>query len=292
VKDVEALAAGCKGSVDAFRKSIFLLFGLDLVELKNPPKTVLADEKRAQADDLKARLQEVEELQAEMGALDDYQILGVRSDSDENEVKKSYFKMARKFHPDLFGRSLGPAQKDLVEGVFDGITKAYRNLLAKLGKSEAAPKSAAPPPASNQGRSKGAEIHFRQAKTLYHNGRYEEAISLLEEAVRIKDDKGDYFLLLALAQSRIPALRRKAERNFLQAIELEPWNPEALIGLGMLYKKEGLVARAKKQFERAVEADPEHAGARQELRSIQSKSTSQKGLKGILTKDLFGSKKK
>ena len=96
-----------------------------------------------------------------------------------------------------------------------------------------------------------------------------------------------------MAQSRIPSLRKKAERSFLKAIELEPWNPEALIGLGLLYKKEGLMARAKKQFEKAVEVDPEHAVARQELKAMQQgKSEPQKGLKGILSKDLFGSKKK
>lgn len=292
-KDVETLAVSYPGGSEKFRKIVFLLFGLDLIELRNIPRSVMgAEAPAASPEDLQARLTDAAEMQTNMPGMDDYRILDVRSDSNEDEIKKAYFRLARKFHPDLFGRSLSAEHKALVGSVFDGVTKAYRNLLAKVAKTEPAAKPAAKPAAAGaQGKSKSADTQFRQAKTLYNSGRYEEAIGLLEEAVRTKDDKGDYFLLLAMSQSRIPALRRKAERSYLKAIELEPWNPEAHIGLGLLYKKEGLMARAKKQFERAVEADPEHAMARQELKAI-SVPDKQRGLKGIWSKDLFGSKKK
>jgi tetratricopeptide (TPR) repeat protein len=293
-KDIDLLSASRPGGPEEMHKIVFLLFGLGLVELRSIPKSASGDGAPVStAADLEARIEDAADLQARMGGLDDYQILEVRSDSNEDEIKKAYFRMARKFHPDLFGRNISAQQKAIIGAVFDGITKAYHNLLGKLAKPEKAAKSVGKAAPSSPTKSKSTETLFRQAKTLYNVARYEEAISLLEEAVRAKDDKGDYFLLLAMAQARIPSLRKKAERSFLNAIALEPWNPEALIGLGMLYKKEGLMARARKQFERAVEADPEHAVARQELKAMQqSKSEPQKGLKGILSKDLFGSKKK
>jgi tetratricopeptide (TPR) repeat protein len=143
-------------------------------------------------------------------------------------------------------------------------------------------------------RSKNAEIRFRQGKTLFNQGRYEEALVLLEEAVRLKDDKGDYFLLLAMAESKVPALSKKAERDFLKAIEMESWNPEGFVGLGLLYKREGLLLRARKQFERALEIDSEHKAARKALGEMEENPESAKktGLKGFFSKDLFGSKKK
>ena len=294
-KDIDELGASYSGGPEKLRKIVFLLFGLDLVDLQNVPRSVVGAEAPSESPaDLKARLAEAAQMHAQMAGLEDYRILEVRSDASEDEIKKSYFRLARKFHPDLFGRSLSADHKALVASVFDGITKAYHNLMAKASKTEPAAKPAGKPSAAAAAGSgsKGAETQFRQAKTLYNSGRYEEAISLLEEAVRSKDDKGDYFLLLAMAQSRIPALRKKAERSFLAAIALESWNPEALVGLGLLYKKEGLLARAKKQFERAVEADPEHAVARQELKAMGGSKPEQRGLKGILSKDLFGSKKK
>ncbi len=294
-KDVDALAGSYPGGPDKPRKIVFLLFGLGLLDLQNVPRSVMSAESAPEtSEDLGKRLADAAQMQASMAGMEDYKILEVRSDASEDEIKKSYFRLARKFHPDLFGRSLSAEHKALVASVFDGITKAYRNLIAKVAKVEPPGKAAgkAAGAGAAQGRSKNAETQFRQAKTLYNTGRYEEAIGLLEEAVRTKDDKGDYFLLLAMAQSHIPALRKKAERSFLTAIELEPWNPEALVGLGLLYKKEGLLTRAKKQFERAVEADPEHAMARQELKALGGSKPGAKGLKGILSKDLFGSKKK
>lgn len=293
-KDLGVLSASCPAGPDALQKTVFLLFSLGLIELRSIPISVTSPEPAAAAaTDLELRIAEAADLQARMSGLDDYQILEVRSDSSEDEIKKAYFRMARKFHPDLFGRNIAPQQKTLVGTVFDGITNAYHNLLAKLVRPEKAARPVTRSAPSVPAKSKSTETLFRQAKTLYNVARYEEAIALLEEAVRAKDDKGDYFLLLAMAQSRIPTLRKKAEKSFLNAIALEPWNPEALIGLGMLYKKEGLMARARKQFERAVVADPDHPVARQELKAMQqSKAEPQKGLKGILSKDLFPSKKK
>jgi tetratricopeptide (TPR) repeat protein len=294
-KDIGLLGASCPGGPDQLLKIVFLLFGLGLVELRDIPKSATgAAAPPAPGTDPEARIADAAELHAKIAGLEDFRILEVRSDASEDEIKKAYFRMARKFHPDLFGRHISAQDKVLVGAVFDGITKAYHNLLAKLGKAEKPAKAVSKAAPASQAKAKSTETLFRQAKTLYSTARYEEAIALLEEAVRAKDDKGDYYLLLAMAQSKIPSLRKKAERSFLNAIELEPWNPEALIGLGMLYKKEGLMARAKKQFERAVEADPEHVVARQELKAMKdsAKPEQQKGLKGFLSKDLFGSKKK
>ena len=81
-------------------------------------------------------------------------------------------------------------------------------------------------------------------------------------------------------------------RAYRRAIELESWNAEGLVGLGLLYKREGLLSRAKKNFERALEVDADHKIARQELEAMKDKPDSKKGLSGFLSKDLFGSKKK
>ena len=126
---------------------------------------------------------------------------------------------------------------------------------------------------------------------MYSQARHEEAIQYLEEAVRMNDNKGDYFLLLALAQSKVRGYSKKAEKNFLRAIELEPWNPEGIVGLGILYQKEGMNTRAKKQFERALEIEPGHQAAKQELESMGGKSEDKKG-KSLFSSDIFGAKKK
>jgi len=287
VKDIQS------GSENEFWKKLYLFYCLDLIELHEAPFALATNEETSKEAGIKVRLREALELKKKLPQMEDFEILGIAPDAPEEEIKKAYFRLARKFHPDLFGRHLAPENKAQIDDLFDTITKAYRTLTRDKVKIPAAsppPKSASP--ARNEEKAANPETLFRQGKTLFNQGRIEEAIGMLEEAARQKNDKGDYFLLLALAQSRVPSLSKKAEKNFLRAVELESWNPEGLVGLGLLYKREGLMSRAKKNFERALEVDAEHKIARQELEAMKDKPDSKKGLSGFLNKDLFGSKKK
>ena len=134
-------------------------------------------------------------------------------------------------------------------------------------------------------------MKFRQGKTLYEKGIYDDALILLREAVNLTRERGSYFLLLALIESKIPSLHKKAERNFLKALKLEPWNAEGYVGLGVLYKHEGLLVKAEKLFNKALHLDPEHPVALRELETFRKKEK-KKALKEILSFELFGKKKK
>ena len=270
------------------------------VEPPPPPRPSAAEEAakesareaaREAAREIDESLDEAIALRKRMGSLDHFQLFGLTRSADEAEIKKAYFKLARKYHPDRFGRDLDPQLKVQIDELFDRITKSYKALTTP-GAAAAPPEP--PPPAADEADKdpgKNADTRFRQGKTLYSQARYEEAIQYLEEAVRMNDNKGDYFLLLALSQSKVRGYSKKAEKNFLRAIELEPWNPEGIVGLGILYKKEGMNTRAKRQFERALEIEPNHQAAKNELETMDGKSEEKKG-KSLFSSDIFGSKKK
>jgi len=220
-----------------------------------------------------------------------YQILDIPKTATEEDVKKAYFQLARRFHPDRFDRKIAAEFKAPIDEVFDAITNAYRVLSNKdqrrLYDSKAGSTSTQE---DAQDSLRRAEIKFRQGKTLYAQGRFDEAIAYLEEVVRVRRDKGDYYLLLAMAESKIPAYVKKAEQDFQKAVHLEPWNPEGYVGLGLLYKAAGLQTKAVKQFEKALEADRDHAAAREALEDLTG-GDKKKGLT-LFGVDLFGSKKK
>jgi curved DNA-binding protein CbpA len=302
----EEIAATSALEPKTFWKTLFLLYCLDLARWLEPaaaPAPAPASVPEAPPEpppssvppdapaEMTTEIGDVLEFHGRLPQLDYYQILGVGRAAGEDEIKKAYFKLARKFHPDRFGRQADSETKDKIDAVFDAVTKAYRTLTSRDKRAMYSSKQAGPAPADDKDRGRNAEIRFRQGKTLFNQGRYEEALALLEEAVRLKDDKGDYYLLLAMAESKVPDLSKKAERNFLRAIEIEAWNPEAYVGLGYLYKREGLALRARKQFEKALELDPEHKAARQGLDETDGKADGKKSRKGILSKDLFGGKK-
>jgi molecular chaperone DnaJ len=54
-----------------------------------------------------------------------YEILGVKKDASEDEIKKAYRKLARKFHPDV-----NPDNKE-AESKFKEISEAYSILRDK-----------------------------------------------------------------------------------------------------------------------------------------------------------------
>ncbi|MCJ7579996.1 MAG: tetratricopeptide repeat protein, partial [Candidatus Aminicenantes bacterium] len=71
-------------------------------------------------------------------------------------------------------------------------------------------------------------------------------------------------------------------------IRHEPWNAEGYVGLGMLYKREGLFIKAKNKFEKALRIDPDHRVAQREMNGFGEKK---KTLKDFLSFDPFGKKK-
>jgi tetratricopeptide (TPR) repeat protein len=280
---------------DQFWKSLYLFYCLGVVDLEGEvqapppdprtrltPGAVPADVPQAVADVLAFR--------ATLPAMTLYQILDIPKTAADEDIKKAYFQMARRFHPDRFDRKIAAEFKAQIDEVFDGINNAYKVLGNKDSRRVYDAKSV---PSSIQEdlqeSYRKADTKFRQGKTLHGQGRFDEAIAYLEEAVRIRRDKGDYFLLLAMCESKLPAYVRKAEQDFLKAIQLEPWNPEGYVGLGVLYKAEGLQTKAIKQLEKALEVEPDHASARDALEELTGKKKKARGLFGM---GGFGSKKK
>ena len=283
---------------DQFWKSLYLFYCLGVVDLAGKAEEAPPPDLReriqpsvAAHPELPPEIAEVLAFRDMLPAMTLYQILDVPKTAPDEDIKKAYFQMARKFHPDRFDRKLAAEFKSQIDTVFDGITNAYRVLNNKDSRRVYDAKSASGPAQEDvQDAYRKADIKFRQGKTLHGQGRYEEAIAYLEEAIRIRRDKGDYFLLLAMCESRLKAFGQKAEQDFLKVIQLEPWNPEAYVGLALLYKAEGLQTKAIKQLEKALEVEPEHASAREALAELTGgKKKVGKGLFGI---DLFGSKKK
>jgi tetratricopeptide (TPR) repeat protein len=283
---------------EQFWKSLYLFYCLGVVDFQG-------NGVEAPPPDLKSRLQpsvaahkdvpqavaEVLSFRDTLPAMTLYQILDIPKTATEEDVKKAYFQMARRFHPDRFDRHIVTEFKAVIDEVFDGITNAYRVLSNKDSRRVYDAKSGAVSTQEDiQESFRKADIKFRQGKTLHGQGRYDEAIAYLEEAVRIRRDKGDYYLLLAMCESKLKAYVQKAEQDFLKAIQLEPWNPEGYVGLGLLYKAEGLQTKAIKQLEKALEAEPEHATAREAFEELTGGK--KKPVRGPFGINLFGPKKK
>ena len=291
---IDRMAIPSRFSNESFFKALFLFYCLDMVEVSAADTSYRKDDfnkeikEKETLDEVESRLEEIRELKSTLKNRNYYEILGVSRVATEEEIKKAYFGLARKYHPDRFPE--GFANEGLINEVFDLITTAYRTLIdpEKRKRYEAQITEGSQDSAEDQ--AKKAEIKYRQGRTLFQKEMYEEAVIFLEEAIRLRKNKADYYLLLAMAEAKLPAFKKKAEEDYLKAIEIEPWNPEAYFGLGLLYLDEGLKIRAKKYISKAVEIDPDHQQARAALEKLEGKKG--KGtLFGLDLSNLFKKKK-
>jgi len=258
------------------------------VKAREKKEKILEEEKEEKKapevidDETKKKIADLEKLSHEIESMNYYQILDIARDASNKEIKNSYFEMARKYHPDRFDRELPQDSREMIEEVFGHITRAFQTLNNEKEKQDYDTKLDEPEGLDRKTLEQKADMKFLQGKNLYNQGKYEEALVLFEEAIRIKSNKANYFLFLAKTEAKVPSFQDKAEEDFNKALELEPWNAENFAALGEFYNQEGLSVKAKKQFKKALDIDPEHQMALKAL-GLTDTPGKKKGLKGILS---------
>jgi len=113
-----------------------------------------------------------------------------------------------------------------------------------------------------------AKALYRKALTLFNQKNFHKAIVVVEDAIKNNPAKAEYYLLLGLCQSEVPSMKRQAEQNLAKAADLEPWNAEHVVALGMLFYSERLFKRAEGFFRKALELEPKHELAQRKLAAI------------------------
>jgi len=83
----------------------------------------------------------------------------------------------------------------------------------------------------------------------------------------------------------VPTMIRVAEKNLSTAVNLDPWSPEPLVALGILFLNENMVKRAESFFRKAISIDPEHKVAKKRLNDILASSS-----KGLMKNSIFKKK--
>jgi curved DNA-binding protein CbpA len=195
---------------------------------------------------------------------DHYAVLGLSRQGSADDVRKSYYALARRYHPDRF--RAGPLADLLVrmEGYFTKVTEAYNtlshaDLRAEYDDALAAP--AADPEAKLSETSHLARQNYLRGKALLEKKRYAEAATFLENAARLDSTQAVYHLDLGVLLARNPRRRPDAERELIRAAELAPADPVAYMELGQLYQRAGRLEHAARMFREVLRWDPENAEA-------------------------------
>lgn len=226
--------------------------------------------------------------------LNHYQLLQLKNTASMIEVKDKYFSFTKKYAPQNIKASPDSQAFEKAEFVVEKATQAFE-ILTDVDKKKAydtgqqkRSDTGATLPSSDMADAKGspdkkdnirkARHLYLKAHTLFEEKRLHEAAHIMEEAVRLDNQRSSYHMLLGLCQMRIPDLRPYAEKHLLKVAEMEPWNADPVFYLGELYWSEQLYKKAEKSFRKALEINMEHTLAAKMISKIENRLKKKSGL--------------
>lgn len=217
-------------------------------------------------------------------AISHYEFLGVEQDAPLEVIRRSYFALAKAFHPDRYHRE-EPEKLRQIAHAFTELSQAHEVLknsdsraaydkrlvkdLADLERRREMEK-AGKPVETNVNADRAAE-DFERGFSLLMDNKWESAIPFLARSVHFEPNNARYHAFFGRALSGDDAQRHKAEGEMQAAIKLEPENPSYRIMLVEFFVRNKLMKRAEGELKRLLAAFPGNEEALALLDSLQAK---------------------
>lgn len=209
--------------------------------------------------------------------IDFYQLFGVAEDADRKVIRKSYFTLSKRFHPDKFFREEAGEVASRVDSIFKFVTKGYQTLSKKDKRAEydraLAQSRAEADQASaddEKKRSMAADMLERRAGQLEEQGKLLEAAGELRKVASLRRDP---YVLLRAATLLLRANQSLDEAaSFARAAAMElPDEPQPRLVLGQIYEKNNMLKEANDALEEAVSIAPDDPSVRVHLERVRSR---------------------
>lgn len=258
-------------------KSIFGLISTRLVHIDAEEPSIMEPEEmpdesairdavgqKAQADEL---IDEIDMLHLKIRGMNYYDILGIGKTAASSDIKKSYYSMARKYHPDRHYQ-LPDDMKDKLNVIFTQITTAYSTLISSDLRKDYDSKPAARQEIVDP--VKRASDRFRAGKEAMKASDYNEAARLFSEAAYLDSSTAVNHYYYGVSLMKLGKLK-EAERAIRRALNSEPFNPDYLAEIGHIYVTLEMPTRARGSFEKAIKLNPAHVRALEGMKLVSTK---------------------
>jgi curved DNA-binding protein CbpA len=214
----------------------------------------------------------VEKLYAGVGSrrVDHFEILGLSRSATFQDIERSYRRLAELFSEEnmaALGNSESAARaKDLrsrFDHAHDVLTDyAKRQEYENRGFKEPHEKEKIEQPPDM------ARRMFAKAKVLFSTKQYALCLEVVDKIIGM-DPRAEYYHMRGLCLMNIHHRRHEAEATLLKATEIEPWNAEHFLALGMLFYNERLPQRALSYFKKTLDIDAGNLQARKKVEELE-----------------------
>ncbi len=245
------------------------------------------EEKRRREERERAEISEFYRLAREGPSL---ALLGLAEDATPDQVKIAYVERKERFQLSRFMKKVQQDLKEELQIIEARLLEAFLAVRSqKLGAARAAGATTervvsldlealslrkeltkTEKQSVEEERARMSEQFFAKARDYWKMGDFFNCIRYCEFASTYSEKNAGVFSLLGQALARNPDYRwqRRAEQALHRATELEAFNPSHFVTLGDFYRRHNLYAKAKREYERALELVPTHAEAQQGLREL------------------------
>lgn len=213
-----------------------------------------------------------------------YELLEVESSAPRSEVKRHFYQLARRFHPDHHMDH--PEWTPRLLALMDALSTAYKILSDDKTRKEY---DSLLTRETEQARSESPEVsrcYLARAQECMAEKNFAACMLWLHRAIENEPNSSSHRTMLGRCLSAIPEYRREAIDQFEMAIELDPHNLTAHLYYAELLEQLKLPGRARAHYLRVLELDPNHREARQRLSRLDAtapRASSRPSLLGRLT---------
>ncbi len=218
------------------------------------------------------------------------QVLGVQPDATAEQIKAAYLERKERFAPARFLKKIRTELREELQIIEARLLEAFLALRSReLGSARSAGAgterlvnlnldqlsmrkelSKTERQSVEEERTRLSEQFLGKARDYWKIGDFFNCIRYCEFAIDHNDKNAAIFGLLGQALSRNPDYRwqKRAENALVRAAELEAFNPTHWVALGDFYRSHGLIGKARKHYEKALQILPSQPQALQALRDL------------------------
>jgi curved DNA-binding protein CbpA len=210
-----------------------------------------------------------------------YDVLGVEKGIENSELKRSYFTLAKQFHPDKY-RSESADVLKRIQDAFTTLSQAHETLKTaelreiydyRMRKELAEREKRGSEAVGNASlQAEQAAENFERGFSMLMDGDAEGAVPFLARAAHYAPKNARYRAYYGKALASDEKQRHKAEGEMQAAVKLDGTNPTFRILLAEFFVQVGLMKRAEGELNRLLAIFPGNREAREMLDEIKTRS--------------------
>jgi curved DNA-binding protein CbpA len=218
---------------------------------------------RPTAEDPACFLSEVDQILNSARTASHYQLLGVKPNISRSELKRHFYHLASRFHPDHHMNR--PEWTPRLVALMECLTTAYKTLSDNEARKEYDALLAHGSKEKPSDARKRAQTNLDKAQECMAEKNFAASILWLHRAIECEPNSSSHRAMLGRCLSAIPEYRKEAVEQFEMALEIDPRNLTAHQQYGELLEQLKLHGRARSHYLRVLELDTNHQEARKRL---------------------------